>query len=72
MSHEHRLQLIITLKSERVAGFIEEMHPDDAADLMDELIAEDGEKAQAVIEALSDEGAKELRAKPISRIQRVR
>lgn len=61
MSSEYRVQLITTLKSSRVAGFVEEMHPDDAADLLDELIAEDGEKAQEVIEALSKSGAEELR-----------
>ncbi|MCP4049293.1 MAG: magnesium transporter [bacterium] len=56
-----QIQLISDLKTELGARYIGEMEPDDAADLIEELLERDEEKAVEIIEALPAKEAEDIK-----------
>jgi len=61
MEPEYQRQLIAQFKTELAAQYIEEMNPDDAADLMETLYEEDETRADAIIEALPEDEAEDIK-----------
>jgi magnesium transporter len=61
MEMSQQMQLVLDLKVELAAKFIEEMEPDDAVDLLEELLEENEEEAEKIISALPKAEAADIK-----------
>jgi magnesium transporter len=59
---DQQIEVLSTLKVKAAAKFIEEMHPDDAADLLEELLEANEDHAEQIISALPEKDQEDLKS----------